>query len=50
MMTDGIYALTLRAKDGRERRDLWWLPDENWQRNMYEKAHKLGLEVIENEI
>lgn len=44
----GIYELTLRAKDGRERRTLAWLPTEAVRQDFYKKAHKRGLKVIEN--
>lgn len=44
----GIYELTLRAKDGRERRTLAWLPTEAVRQDYYEKARKRGLEIIEN--
>lgn len=47
-MTAGVYSLTLRAPDGRERRTLAWLPNEAVRRDFYEKARKRGLEVIEN--
>ena len=49
MLTDGIYALTLRAPDGREQRTLAWLPTEAVRRDFYDKARKRGLTVIENE-
>ena len=44
----GIYELTLRTKDGRERRTLAWLPTEAVRQDYYEKARKRGLEIIEN--
>lgn len=44
---NGVYELVLRAKDGRERRTLAWLPNEEVRKNFYERAHKNGLEVIE---
>lgn len=44
----GIYELTLRAPDGRERRELVWLPTEAVRQDFYEKARKRGLEIIEN--
>ena len=43
----GIYELTLRAADGRERRVLAWLPNEACRKDFYEKARKRGLTVIE---
>jgi len=46
----GIYELTLRAKDGRERRTLAWLPTEAVRQDYYEKARKRGLEIIEHEL
>ena len=47
---NGIYELTLRAPDGRERRTLAWFPTEEVRQDFYEKARKRGLEIIENEI
>lgn len=44
---DGVYELILRAKDGRERRTLAWLPNEQVRKNFYDRAHKKGLEVID---
>jgi hypothetical protein len=46
---DGIYELTLRAADGRERRMLAWLPTEACRQDFYDKARKRGLTVTENE-
>lgn len=46
--TNNVFELTLRAKDGRERRTLAWLPTEAVRQDFYKKAHKRGLEVIEN--
>jgi len=45
---DGIYELTLRAQDGRERRILAWLPTDVCLQDFYDKARKRGLTVIEN--
>lgn len=45
---NGIYELTLRAPDGRERRTLAWFPNEDVRRDFCDKAAKRGLEVIEN--
>lgn len=45
----GIYELTLRAADGRERRVLAWLPTDACRQDFYAKARKRGLEVIERE-
>ena len=44
----GIYELTLRAPDGRERRTLAWFPTEEVRQDFYEKARKRGLEIIKN--
>ena len=44
----GIYELTLRAPDGRERRTLAWFPTDEVRQDYYEKARKRGLTVIEN--
>ena len=46
---NGIYELTLRAPDGRERRTLAWFPTEEVRQDYYEKARKRGLEIIERE-
>lgn len=43
---NGIYELTLRAPDGRERRTLAWFPTDEVQQDFYEKARKRGLEII----
>lgn len=45
----GIYELTLRASDGRERRTLAWLPTEAIRQDFYEKARSSGLEIVKNE-
>ena len=45
---DGIYELTLRAADGRERQVLAWLPTEAVKQDFYTKARKRGLEVIDH--
>ena len=45
----GIYELTLRAPDGRERQTLAWFPNEQVRQDYYAKARKRGLEVIEKE-
>lgn len=45
---NGIYELTLRARDGRERRTLAWFPTPQTRQDFYEKAAKRGLEIIEN--
>lgn len=42
---NGIYELTLRAPDGRERRTLAWFPTEAVRQDYYEKAAKRGLQV-----
>lgn len=46
----GIYELTLRAKDGRERRTLAWIPTEAVRQDFYDKARKRGLEITEHEL
>ena len=43
-----VYGLTLRTKDGRERRTLAWLPTEAVREDFLKKASKRGLEVIIN--
>lgn len=47
-MINGVYALTLRAPSGEERKTLAWLPTEAVRQDFYAKARKRGLEVIEN--
>ena len=44
-MTNGIYELTLRAPDGRERKVLAFLPTEETRKNFCEQCRKRGLEV-----
>jgi hypothetical protein len=44
-----VFGVTLRAGDGRERRELVWLPTEDVRREFYRRARKNGLEVIINE-
>ena len=48
-MTERVYAITLRAQDGRERRTLAWFPNDAVRQDFYNRAHKNGLEVIMNE-
>ena len=47
---EGIYELTLCAKDGQERRTLAWIPTPAVRQDLYAKAHKRGLEIIEKEV
>lgn len=44
----GIYELTLRASDGRERRTLAWLPTEAIRQDFYEKARRNGISIVIN--
>ena len=44
----GVHELTLRAKDGRERRTLAWFPTEEVRQDFYDKARRNGLTVIIN--
>ena len=46
---NGIYELTLRAADGRERRVLAWLPTDSVRQDFYDKARRRGLTVTEND-
>lgn len=46
-MTNGVYELTLRAPDGRERKTLVWFPNESVRQDYYRRATQRGLEVIE---
>lgn len=43
----GIYELTLRASDGRERRVIAWFPTDAVRNDFYEKAYRLGISVTE---
>lgn len=45
----GIYELTLRASDGRERRTLAWLPTEAIRQDFYEKARRNGISIVKIE-
>ena len=47
---NGIYELTMRATDGRERRTLAWFPTEEVRQDLHEKAERKGLTVEENKI
>ena len=44
-MVNGVYDLTLRASDGRERRTLAWLPTEAIRQDFYEKARRNGIKI-----
>lgn len=44
----GVHELTLRAADGRERRELAWFPTEAVRQDFYDKARRNGLTVIIN--
>ena len=46
----GIYELTLRAPDGRERRQLALVPNDQVRQDYYDKARKRGLEIELREI
>lgn len=46
----GVYALTLRAPDGQERRTLAWFPNGQVRQDFYEKARRNGLEILNNEL
>lgn len=48
-MANNVYPVTLRAKDGRERRELVWFPNDHVRREFYDKARRNGLEVIIND-
>ena len=41
-----VYAVKLRAKNGKERSDLWWLPTEETRREFYKKVQKNKLKVV----
>ena len=44
----GIYAITLTAPDGRERKTLAFLPTEETRRNFLAAAEKRGVKVAFN--
>ena len=44
----GIYELTMRAPDGRERCELAWLPTDAIRQDFYDKARRNGIEVLIN--
>ena len=44
----GIYGLTLRASDGRERRMLAWFPTEAIRQDFYEKARRNGISIVKS--
>lgn len=44
----GVYDLTLRASDGRERRMLAWLPTEAIMQDFCEKARRNGISIVES--
>lgn len=43
-----VYAITLRARDGRELRTLAWFPTPACREDFYEKAARRGLTGTEN--
>ena len=45
-----VYELTLRAQDGRERRQLAIVPNDRVRQDYCNKAHKNGLEIELREI
>lgn len=45
----GVYDLTLRVPDGRERRMLAWLPTEAIRQDFYEKTRRNGIEIVKSE-
>ena len=47
-MVNNVYGVTLRARDGRERRELVWFPNDQVRQEFYNRARKNGLEVIVN--
>ena len=44
----GVYRITLRAVDGREKQMLAWLPAEEFRRAFYERAERNGLQIVED--
>jgi len=46
-MDAGIYELTLRAPDERERKTLAWFPNEAVRQDFLRRAAQRGLEVAE---
>ncbi len=43
----GIYELTLRAKNGEERRQLQWFPTPAARQELYERWRQRGIEVTD---
>lgn len=43
----GIYELTLRAKNGQERKQLQWFPTPASRSELYERWRKRGIEVTD---
>lgn len=43
-----VFEITIRTKDGRERRELAWLPNEAVWHDLYSRAHRNGLELTIN--
>ena len=41
----GIYELTLRAKNGRERNQIQWFPTPATRTELYERWRQRGIEV-----
>jgi len=48
-MTNNVYPIILRAKDGREKTDLWLVANDEVRKHIYDRARKNGLEVIEHD-
>ena len=42
---NGIYELTLRAKNGQERNQLQWFPTSATRSELYDRWRKRGIEV-----
>lgn len=43
----GIYELTLRAKNGQERRQLQWFPTPATRQELYNRWRQRGIEVTD---
>lgn len=42
-----VYDITLRAKNGEERRQLQWFPTPAARQELYERWRKRGIEIID---
>lgn len=48
VIMNGIYELTLKSPDGRERSTLAWFPTAEVRQDFCEKCRKRGLQIMTN--